>query len=359
MWESFGPTHHDRLRALSRAGFDVEAIELSSVSRDYIWERDASTDYRVRTLDDKPSGRPGPVLAWRLFRACVRSGARHIFLCHYDRPEVFAAAVMLRLRGRRVYALMESKFDDYPRSLWREVGKSLFVAPYNGALAPSRRSRDYFAFLGIPRDAIEMGYSAVDVARLRAAAQQGAKDQPFATRPFLVVARLVPKKNIARVLQAYARYRDGSQDRRELHIIGYGPLREELESEAARLGVADAVKFLGAQEIGEVAKAMAAAAALILASTEEQFGLVVIEALAAGLPVIVSSAAGATDMLVRNLDNGIVIDPYDVESIVRAMAHIGGSEKVWQAMHERALATAMGGDAGRFAEGVARLVRRP
>jgi len=358
MWESFGPTHHDRLRALSRAGFDVEAIELSSVSKDYEWERDAGAEYRVRTLGDKPVGRPRPSLAWRLFRACMRSGASHIFFCHYDRPEVFAAAVLLRLSGRRVYALMESKFDDYPRSVWRELGKSLFVAPYNGALAPSRRSREYFAFLGLRREAIEYGYSAVDVARLSAAAQLAPTDAPFAARPFLIVARLVPKKNIARVLEAYARYRQGGKDRRELHIVGYGPLREELESEAARLGIADAVKFLGAQEVGEVAKAMAGAAALILASTEEQFGLVVIEALAAGLPVIVSSNAGATDMLVRNLDNGIVVDPYDVQSIVLAMAHIGGSEKTWQAMHKRALETAMGADASRFAEGVARLVRR-
>jgi len=224
MWESFGPTHHDRLRALSRAGFAVDAIELSSVSRDYAWERDEGADYRVHTLDDKPGGRPGPSLAWRLYRACMRSGARDIFLCHYDRPEVFAAAVMLRLRGRRVYALMESKFDDYDRSLWRELGKSMFVAPYNGALAPSRRSRDYFAFLGIRRDSIEMGYSAVDISRLSAAAQDAPKDVAFGKRPFLIVARLVPKKNIARVLEAFARYRERGKDRRELHVIGYGPL---------------------------------------------------------------------------------------------------------------------------------------
>jgi glycosyltransferase involved in cell wall biosynthesis len=358
MWESFGPTHHDRVRALARAGFDVDAIELSSVSRDYVWERDAAAEYRMHTLAAKPVGRTSPVLAWRLLRACLRTGARHIFLCHYNRPEVLAAAVMLRLRGRRVYSMMESKFDDYPRSVWRELGKSLFLVPYNGALAASRRCRDYTAFLGLPRDRIELGYSAVDVARLAAAAAQAARDEPFVTRPFLVVARLVPKKNIARILEAFARYRAGGQDLRELHIVGYGPLREELEAEASRLGIAEAVKFLGAQDIGEVAKAMAGAAALILASTEEQFGLVVIEALAAGLPVIVSSNAGAADALVRNLDNGLVIDPYDVESIMLAMAHIGGSEASWRAMHDRALATAMGADASRFAEGVGRLVRR-
>jgi glycosyltransferase involved in cell wall biosynthesis len=298
------------------------------------------------------------VLWWRLVRTCLRSPARHIFLCHYNRGDVFAAAAALRLSGRRVYTMMESKFDDYPRSVWRELGKSLFVVPYNGALAASRRCIDYTAFLGIPRDAIELGYSAVDVAHLAAAAGQQTSEVPFAARPFLIVARLVPKKNIARILEAFARYRATGLDRRELHIVGYGPLREELEAEATGLGVADAVRFLGAQDSGEVAKAMAGAAALILASTEEQFGLVVIEALAAGLPVILSSNAGAADALVRNLDNGLIVDPYDVESIVRAMAHIGGSETTWNGMHERALATAVNSDASRFAEGIARLVRR-
>src|SRR6185503_12143113 len=114
------------------------------------------------------------------------------------------------------------------------------------------------AFLGIPRDAIEVGYSAVDVARLAAAGGQ-TSEVSFAERPFLVVARLVPKKNIARILEAFARYRAAGQDGRELHIIGYGPLREELEAAATRLGIAEAVKFLGAQDSGDVAKAMAGA----------------------------------------------------------------------------------------------------
>jgi glycosyltransferase involved in cell wall biosynthesis len=356
MWESFGPSHHDRLRALSRAGFEVHAIELSSHSRDYAWERDALSNDRVQTLDDRPGGRSGPVMVWRLLRACLRSRAKHVFLCHYERPEVFAAVLLLRALGRRVFAMIDSKFDDYARSLRRELGKSLFLAPYSGALVAGRRSRDYVAFLGIPAQAIELGYDTIDVERWRAAS--AGSEEPFATRPFLVVARLVAKKNLSRVLEAFALYRERHPDRRELHVIGYGPLREALEAEAESLGLAGAVRFLGAQDSAAVAQAMARAVALILASTEEQFGLVVNEAFAAGLPAIVSSNAGAVDVLVRNLDNGIVVDPYDVESIVLAMAHVGGSEAVWRAMRARALETATNGDVSHFCQGVARLVRR-
>jgi len=355
MWENFGPTHHDRLRALARAGFDVDAIELSSNSRSYLWEREEAAGYRVHTLDDRPGGASGPGLFLRLVKVSLRSRARHVFLCHYERPLVFAAAVTLRLLGRRVYAMFDSKFDDYPRFVGREYAKSWFLAPYRGALVASRRSRDYLAFLGVPRRRIELGYDTIEIARLAGAGADA--DTEFAARPFLVVARLISKKNIPLVLEAFARYRGRYADKRELHIVGYGPLEEDLRREVDQLGLGEAVRFFGLKGSAEVASAMARALALVLASTEEQFGLVVNEALAVGLPVIVSSNAGATDVLVENLGNGIVIDPHDPETIVLAMAHMAGDEGRWLAMRERARETAMRGDASRFSEGIGRLVR--
>lgn len=357
MWENLGPTHHDRLAAVAAAGFDVEAIELSATSSVYDWERTDATPYRVQTLEPSTGTTAAPVMFWRLLTACRRSRARHLFLCHYERFAVFAVAAVMRLLGRRVFIMLDSKFDDYPRFLWREVGKSLFVVPYSGGLVGSRRSRDYLNFLGMRGKPIELGYDTIDIARFRP--DDDADEVPFATRPFLIVARLVPKKNISAVLRAFAAYRTMHGEARELHIIGYGSDRDALEAEAKTLGIADAVRFLGLQPSDEVARAMGSSLALILASTEEQFGLVVNEALAAGLPVIVSGNAGASDYLIENLGNGIHINPYDQGCIVSAMAHVGSDEATWRSMRARALETAERGDARHFVSAVHDLVRRP
>ncbi|MEO6389324.1 MAG: glycosyltransferase [Croceibacterium sp.] len=356
MWENFGPTHHDRLRALARAGFEVDAIELSAASRAYEWDREDSATYHVQTLSQRYGGTHPAIVSWRLLKACLRSPARHVFLCHYSWMRVFVVAIALRLLGRRVYAMVDSKFDDYARILGREVFKSFVLSPYNGAIVASRRSLEYLAFLRAPRDHLVLGYDTIDTERVRQSAGPIDAAQPFAARPFLVVARLVAKKNIPFVLQAFARYRSLSTDPRELHLIGYGPLEDELKAEAGRLGLGEAVRFLGLKQAGEVAHAMSKAVALVLASTEEQFGLVINEALAVGLPVIVSSNAGAVDTLVENLGNGLIIDPYNPETLVLAMAHVASDGQRWEAMHRRALETAPRADAAEFVAGVTQLV---
>lgn len=356
VWESFGPTHHDRLRALARAGFDVHAIELSETSKDYIWERSESDLYRQQTLCR--AGQTGRLrLALALVRACMASPARSFFFCHYERPAVFLAALCVRMRGRKAFTMLDSKFDDYPRRLPREILKALILWPYNGAMVASLRSRDYLRFLGMPAARIALGYDTIDTARLvqHAAEHHGAP--AFSERPFLVVARLVPKKNIAAILHAYAAYRARSNDGRRLEIIGYGPLQPALEQRAQELGIREHVDFRGRQEIPDVAVAMKRALALVLASTEEQFGLVINEALAIGLPVIVSSNAGAVDVLVENLGNGIVIDPNNPETITRAMDHVAQDETRWAAMSHHASATASRGDAACFSDSARALIR--
>ena len=93
------------------------------------------------------------ICSWRLLFAIHRSGAHHVFLCHYEKTFILLTAVVLRGFGRRVYTMFDSKYDDYPRYLWREYLKSQFFLPYQGCLAASIRSQDYVRFLGIRRDA--------------------------------------------------------------------------------------------------------------------------------------------------------------------------------------------------------------
>lgn len=355
MWENFGPSHHDRLRSAARAGRKVTGIELFSRSADYEWEPVACDGYETVTLFGSLQGAGVLSIMWRLVRAVLRSGARDVFFCHYDLPAVFLAALVLRLTGRRVFTMLDSKFDDYPRRWCRTPIKALFLRPYGGAITTGHRSRDYLRYLGMRADRIFSGYDTLDLARIRGQAGDDALP-PFAERPFLVVARLIPEKNMARLLSAYAAYRRKFGTAHRLEIIGDGPLRCELEARAVSLGLGDAIIWRGAQLSQEVNQTMRRSLALILPSIQDTFGFVVLEALANGLPVIVSNRAGAVDVLVDNLINAYVVDPYSEVQMVAAMAMMSSDKAVHRAMSQAALTTCEDGDSKHFATAISALV---
>lgn len=250
--------------------------------------------------------------------------------------------------------MIDSKFDDYPRTLWREILKSILLLPYHGALAASRRSAHYLNFLGFKRRPVRLGFDSLDIARLTNLADVA--DVPeHGSRDFLIVARLVDKKNLSFAIRAYAKWLDGAEQSRKLRVIGYGENLESLLLLAQQLGLTSLVVFEGSASPARVAQAMRQALCLILPSIEEQFGLVVIEAMAQGLPVLVSSNAGAVDGLIDNGINGWVIDPYRPKALIAAMALLDRDVEVWRNASAAALASADRGDVRHFLDSVKEL----
>src|SRR5205823_7578307 len=92
-------------------------------------------------------------------------------------------------------------------------------------------------------------------------------------------------------------------------LLGDGPLREALNSQLSTLNLHPHVQLPGFKQYNELPVYYALAKAFVHASTTEQWGLVVNEAIASGLPVIVSERCGCAPELVR--DNGFTFDPTD------------------------------------------------
>ncbi|MDZ4289009.1 MAG: glycosyltransferase, partial [Prosthecobacter sp.] len=102
--------------------------------------------------------------------------------------------------------------------------------------------------------------------------------------------------------------------------LGDGPLRDELNRAITELGLQASVTMPGFKQYDELPLCYATADAFIHASTTEQWGLVVNEAMAAGLPVLVSNRCGCAPDLVVEGRNGFSFDPFDIEAIARGMA---------------------------------------
>lgn len=363
-WGQFGPYHMDRCRAVAEALGDASAvlgIEIADRSPYYAWAPQPAGPHFVKeTLfpgqDYLETGRLARFL--RLVRRLLGSGVRHVFLCHADQPEYFAAAIILRLAGRRVHVMTDSKFDDLPRRAWREALKPVFYRPYCGALVGGPRSRAYLRFLGRPRGPIVLGYDTVSIARIRALAgvPPAPDGPPHGVRHFTVIARFVPKKNLGLMLEAYQRYRSLDPAPRDLVLCGSGPEEDALRRQASGI---PGVRFPGFLQAEGIARLLGESLALVLPSIEEQWGLVVNEALALGVPVLVAENTGARDLLVRDEVNGHVFEPDNAEGLARLMARIAGDATHWHRLAAATRSYAEAGDVARFAEGVLSLTGLP
>lgn len=355
LWENLCPAHYDRILACRDAGYDVTAIQIFAESGTYIHKGRTTPGIEVLTLVPNDIVRGWFFQTILIIYHVLKTRSKFAFFCHYHSSAIFFASIFLRIFGVKLFAMLDSKFDDYPRFYWREVGKVLLLAPYNGALAGSRRTKSYLHLLGFNRRPVHTGYDALDLRRIRSLGTS-ARDVPHAERDFLIVARLVAKKNLAFAIKAFAIWRSQQRHSRRLRIIGYGELEQNLRGLAAELAVADDVIFAGLADSAEVYTAMRESLCLILPSVEEQFGLVVTEALALGLPVLVSANAGSVDELVDNAVNGWIIDPCRMDALVTAMVRLDRSEQQWQSASVAALASCERGDVDHFVDSVKKLV---
>jgi glycosyltransferase involved in cell wall biosynthesis len=365
VWANFGPMHIDRLEGMAsflKDRAEIVGIELfASAGDSYGWSNDYSTNIRRITLFDGTGDPPplGAKLAAKLWRACYTAHIDTVFLCGHGLKGIFASSIFLRLTGIKVFIASDSKFDDRPRAVWKEALKAIYYWPYNGALVAGPASQEYFRFLGLKRRPVAHYYDNISLSRVLSAA--GALPAPegasFVARDFLCVARLVEKKNHRTLLEAYARYVARYGPRRRLILCGAGPLEEAIRAQAEKLGVAEHVVFTGWEQSDAVARRYADALCLILPSIEEQFGIVVLEAQAMGLPVIVSDVTGARYGHVSSGVNGFVVESSNAEGLAFFMELLASDEALWAAMAERARSGASLGDVRHFVTSVCKLAR--
>lgn len=232
---------------------------------------------------------------------------------YYTAPG-FAAALWSKWKRRRTVLMTESTEHDHARVWWKEKCKGLLVRTlFDWAVAGGLSHRRYLERLGFPAGRIARFYDVVDnrffgdnTQALRNCYQ--ARDFDLPEQYFLYVGRLAEEKNIDGLLAAYLDYRR-SGGAWSLVLVGDGPQRKQLQETAASSAFAADVYFPGLKGTAELPQYYAFANCFVLPSTREPWGLVTNEAMASGLPVIVSERCGCVEDLVAGGDNGFSFDP--------------------------------------------------
>lgn len=262
----------------------------------------------------------------------------------WSMPTSVAAAVACKAR-RIPYVIFSETHDRSPRPAWLRMGKRVALRPLiagaSAWLATGTLSEDFFAAHGADRARIFRFANTPDVDAVRAAADAARSRRPEIRASLgvpadavmsLFVARLIGAKDPATLLGAQA-ILEAKVDAPWLVLVGDGPESKSLRDLAAVRRLRRVV-FAGTRQPSELPEVYAAADLFVLPSRHEPWGVVVNEAMASGLPVILSDRVGAAaDLLVEGV-NGRGFPAGDAKALAGAIASLSADAALRRRMGE-------------------------
>jgi len=206
------------------------------------------------------------------------------------------------------------------RMIWRNAA---------AVVSNSQGLRD-LAWETMPSLVIEVILNGVDTEEFYPAT--GNPPSSTARLPLLAVNRLIPRKGMDLLIRALGAVRKELGDTFELTIVGEGSLVQELQTLATGHGIGDAVTFAGAIPHEDLPGVYRDADLFVLPSLAEGMSNALLEAMASGLPVIVTDTGGSAE-LVQN--NGIVVPPGNVEALAEALKRLVSNPELRRIMGQR------------------------
>ncbi len=194
----------------------------------------------------------------------------------------------------------------------------------DGIIAHSEQNKQHLVdAAGMDPKGITFILSGIDVAEFAAQEQPRARGGRFVVG---AVGRLSTEKGHVFLVRALARLRHVDW---ECHLVGDGPLRQELERVALEEGVADRIRFLGFQQ--NVAHVMSQMDVVVMPSLDEAFGITIVEAFALKKMVIASDVGGIPE-LVRHGATGLLVPAKDSAAIAEAIEYVATHKRECERM---------------------------
>jgi glycosyltransferase involved in cell wall biosynthesis len=327
-------------------GIDLHVIFLAEndcTQRQWlVYKDEIQFSYQVLRSWRRRVGRHSFLLNWGAEAALQRAAPDFIVCGGYNYVASWQSMSWARRNGVPFSLWAESTPRDFRgSSTLIELLKTKFLHRCDAFVVPGKSSIDYLRNYGVPEEIIFTAPNAVDtqffsrhaeVIRMDAARHRETLHLP--ARFFLYAGRLVPEKGGFDLLRAYGAL--GPEVRKDVGLVfvGDGPARSALLQLAAasNQGV---VRFASFAQREQLAAYYALADVFVFPTHTDPWGLVVNEAMACGLPVISSSAAGCVTDLVENGFNGRIFSAGDVSQLAYAMDELSRDEELRLLMGRR------------------------
>ena len=255
------------------------------------------------------------ILATRTWKELNLHKPDILILGGYSYSACWAGFLWAKKNRKKIILWSATNQDDHSRAFLKEIIKGLLVKRCDAANVYGQKSRDYLVQLGLNKDAIfikgnttdnDFYYKRTNEFRTKRIALS--KQYGLANHNFLYIGRFSKEKNILHLLKAYERL--NTEEDWGMILIGNGPQNVEITNYIERNKIKN-VSTPGFQQKKDIPKFLARSDIFILPSISEPWGLVVNEAMAAGLPVLVSRRCGCHPDLIKEGINGFSFDPFD------------------------------------------------
>ena len=309
LWDRMGDYHRARWSELANIiGYDnCFAGDLGAGDQLYKWSNTQENSQYFR-LSDKPVEQVGAIEALNAFKKMVRKhNIKQVCIPGYGRTAYIFILLWCRFNNIKVLMFAESWYASHVITDYLKGILVRFTA--NTCLVSGKFAASHFnKRLNYPTSKIIEGYSTVDNKHFASSSKD--KLEP---KQLLCVARFAEVKNLKLLIKAFVASEISKHW--QLRIVGGGPLKEEM----VQLSQGHPIKlddWLGYKELPDMYKA---ASCFILPSSFEPWGLVVNEAMAAGLPIIVSDQVGAYPDLLIEGKNGWLFKYDNQEELVELL----------------------------------------
>jgi glycosyltransferase involved in cell wall biosynthesis len=249
-----------------------------------------------------------------------------LFICEYDRFNLAVGAVVARALAGRVAFRVLPNYDSWSdRTWWRELSKHFLFRSIDAAKVSGPAAVSYSRKYGLPAWRTAEVTQSVDIKHYGQAAglrlTQGAElRRRFGAHGcvFLYVGRLWRGKGVDHLIAAFELLRAAHADA-TLLVAGDGVDEEDLRQLAAR---SEDIVFVGFVQPADLPPLYAAADVFVFPTLGDPNGLVVEEAMVAGLPVISTTAAGEIERRLPHGEAGLLVEPGDPDALAARMLEL-------------------------------------
>jgi glycosyltransferase involved in cell wall biosynthesis len=327
-------------------GIDLHVVflaETDPTTRNWlVYKDEIRFSYDVLRSWRRRLGRHNLLLNWGL-KAAMRRASPDVIICGgYNYFASWESLWWARSHHVPFMLWLESTLKDLrPGRVLVEYMKAKFMNSCHAFVVPGKSSFEYVRSFGVQEESIHTAPNAVDIdffanhaERVRGKGEVHHETLHVPSCYFLFVGRLVREKGVFDLLQAYGMLAPELRAGMSLVLVGDGAARTELERRASTLSPGS-VQFTGFAQREQLAGYYALAEALVFPTHSDPWGLVVNEAMACGLPIITSDAAGCAADLVEDRWNGRVVPSGDIEKLASAMSELAYHAELQSLMGQR------------------------
>jgi glycosyltransferase involved in cell wall biosynthesis len=243
---------------------------------------------------------------------------------YYDLAS-WAILFYCKIKGIKTVLSNESTAGDHSRNSIKEFIKSLIIKQFDGFFNFGTLSKEYILSLGGKPEQMLVNRNCVDNLALKRIYEKSINNRvseqkrlALSAKNFIFVGRLIDFKNLFRFLEAFGIAQKSLHQDWGIIILGDGELKNNLQNFVLEKNI-QKVNFQQGVSWQQVPEYLALSDVLVLTSYSEPWGLVVNEAMACGLPVLISDKCGCAIDLVQHGENGYTFSPENLEELTNLL----------------------------------------